>query len=78
MENGRSSYDGGREERLHAIILFIPVFHLEKRGWVLDEHITGILLSRLQFKSGVNPVVAFTHYGEYEESTLTIARCGKA
>ena len=79
MRERRRGYHGGGKQRLHSIILFIPVLQLKKRRRVLDEHIASVLLSCLCFQRGMNPIVAFTHYGERGGSKSTITRgrkCG--
>ena len=79
MRERRRGYHGGGKQRLHAIIVFIPVLHLKKRRRVLDEHIASVLVSCLCFQRGMNPIVAFTHYGERGGSNSTITRrrkCG--
>ena len=74
MRERRRGYHGGGKQRLHSIIVFIPVLHLKKRRRVLDEHIASVLLSCLCFQRGMNPIVAFTHYGERGGSNSTITR----
>ena len=74
MRERRRGYHGGGKQRLHSIIVFIPVLHLKKRRWVLDEHVTSVLVSCLCFQRGMNPIVAFTHYGERGGSNSTITR----
>ena len=79
MRERRRGYHGEGKQRLHSIILFIPVLHLKKRRRVLDEHIASVLVSCLCFQRGMNPIVAFTHYGERGGSNSTITRgrkCG--
>ena len=79
MRERRRGYHGGGKQRLHSIIVFIPALHLKKRRRVLDEHVTSVLVSCLCFQRGVNPIVAFTHYGERGGSNSTITRgrkCG--
>ena len=79
MRERRRGYHGGGKQRLHSIILFIPVLHLKKRRRVLDEHVASVLVSCLCFQRGMNPIVAFTHYGERGGSNSTITRgrkCG--
>ena len=79
MRERRRGYHGGGKQRLHSIIVFIPVLHLKKRRRVLDEHVTSVLVSCLCFQRGMNPIVAFTHYGERGGSNSTITRgrkCG--
>ena len=79
MKERRRGYHGGGKQRLHSIIVFIPVLHLKKRRRVLDEHVASVLVSCLLFQRGANPLVAFTHYGEREGSNRTITRgrkCG--
>ena len=79
MRERRRGYHGGGKQRLHSIIVFIPALHLKKRRRVLDEHIASVLLSCLCFQRGMNPIVAFTHYGEKGGSNSTITRgrkCG--
>ena len=79
MRERRRGYHGGGKQRLHSIIVFIPVLHLKKRRRVLDEHITSVVVSCLCFQRGMNPIVAFTHYGERGGSNSTITRgrkCG--
>ena len=77
MRERREGYHGGGKQRLHSIIVFIPVLHLKKRRRVLDEHITNVLVSCLCFQRGMNPIVAFTHYGERGGSDSTITRSRK-
>ena len=74
MRERRRGYHGGGKQRLHSIIVFIPVLHLKKRRRVLDEHIASVLVSCLCFQRGMNPIVAFTHYGERGGSNSTITR----
>ena len=74
MRERRRGYHGGGKQRLHSIIVFIPVLQLKKRRRVLDEHIASVLLSCLCFQRGMNPIVAFTHYGERGGSNSTITR----
>ena len=74
MRERRRGYHGGGKQRLHSIIVFIPVLHLKERRRVLDEHITSVLVSCLCFQRGMNPIVAFTHYGERGGSNSTITR----
>ena len=74
MRERRRGYHGGGKQRLHSIIVFIPVLHLKKRRRVLDEHIASVLVSCLCFQRGMNPIVAFTHYGEKGGSNSTITR----
>ena len=79
MRERRRGYHGGGKQRLHSIIVFIPVLHLKERRRVLDEHVASVLLSCLCFQRGMNPIVAFTHYGERGGSNRTITRgrkCG--
>ena len=79
MRERRRGYHGGGKQRLHSIIVFIPALQLKKRRRVLDEHITSVLVSCLCFQRGMNPIVAFTHYGERGGSNSTITRgrkCG--
>ena len=79
MRERRRGYHGGGKQRLHSIIVFIPVLHLKKRRRVLDEHVTSVLVFCLCFQRGMNPIVAFTHYGERGGSNSTITRgrkCG--
>ena len=79
MRERRRGYHGGGKQRLHSIIVFIPALHLKKRRRVLDEHTASIVVSCLCFQRGVNPIVAFTHYGERGGSNSTITRgrkCG--
>ena len=79
MRERRRGYHGGGKQHLHSIIVFIPALHLKKRRRVLDEHITSVVVSCLCFQRGMNPIVAFTHYGERGESNSTITRgrkCG--
>ena len=79
MRERRRGYHGGGKHRLHSIIVFIPILQLKERRWVLDEHITSVLVSCLCFQRGANPIVAFTHYGERGGSNRTITRgrkCG--
>ena len=77
MRERRRGYHGGGKQRLHSIIVFIPVLQLKKRRRVLDEHVTSVLVSCLCFQRGMNPIVAFTHYGERGGSNRTITRGGK-
>ena len=77
MKERRRGYHGGGKQRLHSIIVFIPVLHLKKRRRVLDEHIASVLVSCLCFQRGMNPIVAFTHYGERGGSNSTITRSRK-
>ena len=77
MRERRRGYHGGGKQRLHSIIVFIPVLQLKKRRRVLDEHITSVLVSCLCFQRGMNPIVAFTHYGERGGSNRTITRSRK-
>ena len=77
MRERRRGYHGGGKQRLHAIIVFIPVLHLKKRRRVLDEHIASVLISCLRFQRGMNPIVAFTHYGERGGLNSTITRSRK-
>ena len=77
MRERRRGYHGGGKQRLHSIIVFIPVLHLKKRRRVLDEHIASVLVSCLCFQRGMNPIVAFTHYGERGGSDSTITRSRK-
>ena len=74
MRERRRGYHGGGKQRLHSIIVFIPVLHLKKRRRVLDEHVASVLVSCLCFQRGMNPIVAFTHYGERGGSNSTITR----
>ena len=74
MRERRRGYHGGGKQRLHSIIVFIPVLHLKKRRRVLDEHVTSVLVSCLCFQRWMNPIVAFTHYGERGVSNSTITR----
>ena len=74
MRERRRGYHGGGKQRLHSIIVFIPALQLKKRRRVLDEHVTSVLVSCLCFQRGVNPIVAFTHYGERGGSNRTITR----
>ena len=79
MRERRRGYHGGGKQRLHSIIVFIPALQLKKRRWVLDEHVASVLVSCLRFQRGMNPIVAFTHYGERGGSNRTITRgrkCG--
>ena len=79
MRERRRGYHIGGKQRLHSIIVFIPVLHLKKRRRVLDEHVASVLVSCLCFQRGTNPIVAFTHYGERGGSNSTITRgrkCG--
>ena len=79
MRERRRGYHGGGKQRLHSIIVFIPALQLKKRRRVLDEHIASVLVSCLCFQRGMNPIVAFTHYGERGGSNSTITRgrkCG--
>ena len=79
MRERRRGYHGGGKQCLHSIIVFIPALHLKKRRWVLDEHISSVLVSCLCFQRGMNPIVAFTHYGERGGWNRTITRgrkCG--
>ena len=79
MRERRRGYHGGGKQRLHSIILFIPALQLEKRRRVLNEHVTSVVVSCLCFQRGMNPIVAFTHYGERGGSNSTITRgrkCG--
>ena len=77
MRERRRGYHGGGKQRLHSIIVFIPVLQLKKRRRVLDEHIASVLVSCLCFQRGMNPIVAFTHYGERGGSNSTITRSRK-
>ena len=72
-ERGRG-YHGGGKQRLHSIIVFIPVLQLKERRRVLNEHVTSVLVSCLCFQRWMNPIVAFTHYGERGGSNSTITR----
>ena len=79
MRERRRGYHGGGKQRLHSIIVFIPVLQLKKCRRVLDEHVASVLLSCLCFQRGMNPIIAFTHYGERGGSNRTITRgrkCG--
>ena len=77
MRERRRGYHGGGKQRLHSIIVFIPVLQLKERRRVLDEHIASVLVSCLRFQRGMNPIVAFTHYGERGGSNSTITRSRK-
>ena len=77
MRERRRGYHGGGKQRLHSIIVFIPVLQLKERRRVLDEYIASVLVSCLCFQRGMNPIVAFTHYGERGGSNSTITRNGK-
>ena len=77
MRERRRGYHGGGKQCLHSIIVFIPVLHLKKRRRVLDEYVTSVLVSCLCFQRGMNPIVAFTHYGERGGSNRTITRSRK-
>ena len=77
MRERRRGYHGGGKQRLHSIIVFIPVLQLKERRRVLDEHVASVLLSCLCFQRGMNPIVAFTHYGERGGSNSTITRSRK-
>ena len=79
MRERRWGYHGGGKQRLHSIIVFIPVLQLKERRRVLDEYVTSIVVSCLCFQRGMNPIVAFTHYRERGGSNSTITRgrkCG--
>ena len=43
----------------------------------MDEHIASVLVSCLCFQRGMNPIVAFTHYGARGGSNSTITRSRK-
>ena len=77
MRERRREYHGGGKQRLHSIIVFIPVLQLKERRRVLDEYVASVLVSCLRFQRGMNPIVAFTHYGERGESNSTITRSRK-
>ena len=74
MRERRRGYHGGGKQRLHSIIVFIPVLQLKKRRRVLDEYVASVLVFCLCFQRGMNPIVAFTHYGERGGSNSTITR----
>ena len=74
MRERRRGYHGGGKQRLHSIIVFIPVLQLKKRRRVLDEYIASVLVSCLCFQRGMNPIVAFTYYRERGGSNSTITR----